>query len=205
MDCRTPGFPVLHYFLEFVKTHVHWVHDAIQPCHPMSSPSLPALNLSQHQGLFQWVHWVLHIRWPKYWSFSFSVGPSNEYSRLISFSMDWFYLAVQCTLRVFSSTTIQRISSLGLSLLHSPTLTPIHDYWKNHSFDYMGLCQQSDVSLLNTLSMFVTAFLPRRTCLLISGLQSLSTVILEPKKIKCHFLLFPLLFAVQWWDWMPAP
>ena len=55
MDCSTPGFPVLHYFLEFAQTHVHWVSDAIQPSHPLSPPSLPALNLSQHQGLFQWI------------------------------------------------------------------------------------------------------------------------------------------------------
>ena len=55
MDCSTPGFPVLHYLLEFAKTHVHWVDDTIQPSHPLSPPSPPALNLSQHQGLFQWV------------------------------------------------------------------------------------------------------------------------------------------------------
>ena len=90
---------------------------------------------------------ALRIRWPKYWSFSFSVSPSNEYSGMIFFRIDWFDLPeAQGTLRVFSSTTIQNISSLALSLLCGPALTSIHDYRKNHSFDYMNLCWQSNVS-----------------------------------------------------------
>ena len=94
MDCSTPGFPVLHYLLEFAQTHVHWVGDAIQWSGPLSSPSPPALNLSQHQGLFQWVGSV--HRWPKYWSFSFSITPPNEYSGSISFRTDWLdLLAIQ--------------------------------------------------------------------------------------------------------------
>ena len=94
MDCSTPGLPVHHQFPEFTQTHIHWVGDAIQSSHPLSFPSPPAFNLSQHQGLC--------IRWPKYWSFSFSISPSNEYSGLISFRMDWLYLpAVQGTLRSF--------------------------------------------------------------------------------------------------------
>ena len=98
MNCSMSGFPVLHYLPEFVPIHVHWVSDAIQPFHPWSPPSPPALNVSQHQGLFQWVG--LCIRWPKYWSFSFSTSPSSEYSALISFRMDWFdLLAVQGTLK----------------------------------------------------------------------------------------------------------
>ena len=93
-----PGFPVLHYLLELAQTPVHWVGDAIQPSHPLSSASSPALHLSQHQGLAS--ESALHIRWPKYWSFSFSISPSNEYSGLISFRMDWFdLLAVQGTLK----------------------------------------------------------------------------------------------------------
>ena len=91
MSCSTPGFPVLYYLLEFAQTHVHRVSDAIQPSHPLSSSFPPAFNLSQHQGL--------HIWWPKYWSFSFSISPSNEYSGLVSFGIDWFdLLAVQGTL-----------------------------------------------------------------------------------------------------------
>ena len=97
MDCSTPGFPILHHLLELAQTHVHWVSDAIQPTHPLSSPSPPAFTLSQHQGLSNGSG--LHIRWPKCWSFSFSISPSNEYSGLISFRMDWFDLAVQGTLK----------------------------------------------------------------------------------------------------------
>ena len=98
-DYNTPGFPVLHYLLEFAQTHVHWVSDAIQPSHPLSPSSPPAFDLSQHQGLFP-NESALHIRWPKYWSFSFSISPSNEYSRLISFRTDWFnHHAVQGTLQ----------------------------------------------------------------------------------------------------------
>ena len=86
---------------------------------------------------------VLRIRWPKYWSFNFSISPSNEYSGLISFRMDWLdLLAVQGTLSQESSPKPQfkSINSLALSLLYGPTLTSINDYWKNHSFDYMDLC-----------------------------------------------------------------
>ena len=94
MDSSTPGFPILHCLLEFAQTHVHLVDDSIQPSHPLSPP-FPALNLSQHQGLFQRVG-SLH----QYWSFSFSVSPSNEYSGLISFRIDWFdLLAVQGTFK----------------------------------------------------------------------------------------------------------
>ena len=99
VDCRTPGFPVHHYLLEFAQTHVHWVSEAIQRFHPLSLPSPPALNLSQHQGLFKWVSFFC-IRWPKYCSFSFSISPSNEYSGLICFRIDWLaLLAVQGTLK----------------------------------------------------------------------------------------------------------
>ena len=98
MDCSTPGFPVLHYLQEFAQIHVHLVDDAIQPSHHLSPPSLTALNLCQHQGLLQWAD--SSIRWPKYWSFS--ISPSNTYSGLISFRIDWFdSLAVQGTLKSF--------------------------------------------------------------------------------------------------------
>ena len=98
MDCSMPGYPVHHQLSELTHTDVHWVSDAIQPSHPLSSPSLPALNLSQHQGLYN--ESALRIRWPKYWSFSFSTSPSNEYSTLISFRIDWLdLLTVQGTLK----------------------------------------------------------------------------------------------------------
>ena len=97
MDCSMPGFPVYHQLPELTQTHVHRVRDAIQSPYPLSSPSPPAISLSQHQGL---IESVLHIRWPKYWSFSFNTSPSNEYSGLISFRIDCLdFLAVQGTLK----------------------------------------------------------------------------------------------------------
>ena len=91
---------------------------------------------------------VLHIRWPKYWSFCFSISPSNEHLGLISFRIDWFdLLAVQGTLKSLSlSRNTESINSLALSLLYDPTLISIHVYWKNHSFDYRDLCWQRNVS-----------------------------------------------------------
>ena len=100
MDCSTPGFPVLHYLLEFAQTHVHWVDDAIPPSHPLSPPSPPAFNLSSIRDFPYELAFC--IRWPKYWSLSlsFSISPSNECSVLISFKIDWFdLLAVQGTFK----------------------------------------------------------------------------------------------------------
>ena len=98
MNHSMPGLPVHHKLLEFTQTHVHRVSDAIQPSHPLSSPSPPAPNPSQHQGLFQWVNFLHEVA--KYWSFSFSISPSNEHPGLISFRMGWLdLLAVQGTLK----------------------------------------------------------------------------------------------------------
>ena len=99
MDCSsTPGFAVLYQLTELAQTHVHCVSDAIQPPHPLSYPSPPAFNLSQHQSFSN--ESALCIRWPKYWSFSFSISPSNEYLGLISFRIDWLdLLAGQRTLK----------------------------------------------------------------------------------------------------------
>ena len=97
MNRSTPGLLVHHQLLESTQTHVHCVHDAIQPSHPLLYPS-PALNQPQHQDLFN--ESALPIRWPKYWSFSFNISPSNEHSGLISFRMDWLdLLAVPGTLK----------------------------------------------------------------------------------------------------------
>ena len=113
MNCSTPGFPVLHHLPELSQTHVHWVGDAIQPSHPLSSrsplPSIfPSIRIFSNES-------ALCIRWPKYCSFSFSISPSNEYSGLISFRSDWFDLSIQGTLkslsRVFSNTTVQKHQS----------------------------------------------------------------------------------------------
>ena len=98
MDCSTPGLPVHHQFPESVQTHVRWGSDAIQPSHPLLSPSLPATIFPSIRVFSN--ESVLHIRWPKYWSFSFSISPSNEYSGLISFRMDWLdLLVIQGTLK----------------------------------------------------------------------------------------------------------
>ena len=125
MDCSSPGFPVHHQLPELAQTYFHWVGDAIQPSHPLSSSCPPAFNLSQHQGLFQWVSSAHQV--PKYWSFSFSSSPPNEYLGLISFRIDWLnLLAVQEAL--FSNTQFKSINSSMLSFLYSPTLTSIYDY-----------------------------------------------------------------------------
>ena len=115
MNCSMPGLPVHHQLPEFTQTHGHWVSDAIQPSHPLWSPSPPAPNPSQHQSLFQWVTFCM--RWPKYWSFSFSISPSKEIPGLISFIMDWLdLLAAQGTLKSLlqhrsSKTSILRRSA----------------------------------------------------------------------------------------------
>ena len=103
-DCSTPGLPVHHPVPEFTQTHVHWVGDAIQPSHPLSSTSSSAFSLSSLSQPFppsgSFPVSAVHIRWPKCWSLSFSISPLNEYSGLISFRIDWFYLlAVQGTLK----------------------------------------------------------------------------------------------------------
>ena len=139
MDCSTPGFPVHHQLLELAQTPVHQVGDAIQSSHPLSSPSPPALIFPSES--------VLHVRWPKDWSFSFSISPSNEYSGLISFRIDWFdLLAVQGTLKSLLQYHSLKVSILWrLALFNGSALTSIHDYWKNHSSDYMSLFRLSDV------------------------------------------------------------
>ena len=100
-------------------------------CHPLLLPPsiFPSIRVFSNES-------ALHIRWPKYWSFSFSISPSNEYSGLISFRMDWLdILAVQGLSRVFSNTTVQKHQFFGTSFLYSLNFTSIYDYWKDHSFD----------------------------------------------------------------------
>ena len=114
MDCNMPGFPILHYILEFAQTHVRWVGDAIQAFQLLPSPSSPALNLSSIM-VFSSVLTLL-IRWQKYCSFSFNISPSNEYSSLIAFRINWFELfAVQEPLK----SLFQLHSSKTLILQHS--------------------------------------------------------------------------------------
>ena len=118
LGCHTPGFPVHHQVPEFTQTHVHWVGGAIQPSHPLLSPSSPAFDLHQHQGLFKWV------RWPKFWSFSFNISPSNEHSGLVSFRMDLLnLLAVEGTLK-----NLLQHSSKASTLLRSACFIVQHSH-----------------------------------------------------------------------------
>ena len=135
MDCSTPGLPVHHQLLEFTQTHAHWVVDAIQPSHPLSSPSPPDFNISQHQGLFPWVS-SLH-----------QVAKVLEF-QLQHQSFQWIFrtdflwdglVGCSCSPRDSQESAptpqLKSICSSVLSFLYSPTLTSIHDYWKNHSLD----------------------------------------------------------------------
>ena len=146
MNCSMPGLPVHHQIPELTQTHAHRVSDAIQPYHPLSSPSSSAFNLSQNQGLFQWVSSSHQVA--KVLSLNFSISPSNEYSGLTSFRMDWFdLLAVQGTLKsLFSITTVQKYKFLGaqLSLWSN---SHIHTWLLEKPWLWLdGPCQQSDVS-----------------------------------------------------------
>ena len=135
MNHSTPGLPVHHQLPESTQTHFRWVSDAIQPSHPPLPPSPFALRVFSNES-------TLCIRWPKYWSFSFSISPSSEYSRLISSKIDWFDLfALQGTLNILLQNHNSKFNSLLLNLLYGPALTSVHDYWKNHTFDYTDLCQ----------------------------------------------------------------
>ena len=135
MNCSTPGFPVHYQLLEFTQTHVHWVSDAIQASPPLSSPSPPTFNLSQHQGLFKWV------------------SPSHQVSKVLEFqlqhqSFQWIFrthflwdllVGFSCCPRNSQESSptpkFKSINSSALSFLYGPPLTSIHDYWKNHSFN----------------------------------------------------------------------
>ena len=118
MDWSTLGLPIHHQLPEFIQTHVHWVSDAIQPSHPLSSPSLPAFNLSQHQGHFKWVSSSHQAA--KLLEFKLNISPSNEHPGLIFFRMDWLdLLAVQRTLK----SLLQHHSSKATILRHSAFFT----------------------------------------------------------------------------------
>ena len=147
MDCSMPGLPVHHQLPEFTHTDVHWVGDTIQPALPLSSHSLPTFNLSQLRVFSN--KSALRMRWPKYWSFRCIISPSNEYSGLISFRIDWLDWSPYCPRDSQESSPTPQFKSISfpvLSLLYGPTLTSMHDYRKNHSFDYTDLCWPSKVS-----------------------------------------------------------
>ena len=143
-------------------------------CHSLLPSIFPCIRVFSNEL-------TVHIRWPKYWSFSFSIILSNEYLGLISFK-------ITCWAKGFQESTpapqFESISSSMLCLLYVPTLTSVRDYWKDYSLEYQDLCCKVMSVLLNTLSRLVIAFLSRSNHLLISWLRSLFTVILEPKKRK---------------------
>ena len=180
MDCSMPGLPVLHHLLEFAQTRVHWVGDAIQPSViPFSClQSFPASGSSPMSQFF--------TRWAKYWSFSFSISPSNEYLGLIYFRIDCFDLvAVHGTLESLLQHHSSKASILQCSAFFMVQLS--HPYMTTGKI--LALTRWAFVGkvmslFFNMLSRFVIAFLPRSMCLWILKLQSLSSVTLELKKIK---------------------
>ena len=182
MDCSMPGFPVHHQLPELAQTHAHWVSDAIQPSRPLLSPSppvFPSIRVFSNES-------VLRLKWPKYWSFIFSTSPSNEYSGLISFRMNWFdLLAVQGTLK----SLLQHHNSKASILWHSAFLLfqfshPYMTTGKTIAWTRQTFVGKVMSLLFNMLSRLIIAFFPRSKHLLISWLQSPSAVILEPPKIK---------------------
>ena len=184
MDCSTPGFPVHHQLPELAQTHAHQVCDAIPPSHPLSSPSPPNFNLSQHQHLFKWVSSSYQVA--KVLELQLQHQSSNDYSGLISFRIDWFdLLAVQGTLKSLLQHHSSKASILQRSAFFMVQLS--HPYMTTGKTT--ALTRQTFVGkvmslLFNMLSRMVITFLPKSKHLLISWLQSPSAVILEPPKIN---------------------
>ena len=181
MDCNTTGLPVHHQLTELAQTLVHWVSDAIQPSHPclllLFLPSIfPSIKVFSNES-------VLHIRWPKYWSFSFSISPSKGYSGLISFRIDCLDVP---TVQGTPKSLLQHHSSKA-SILHCSVSFIVqlsHPYiaiGKNIALIRWTFVGKVLSLLFNTLFRSLIVFLPRSKRLLISWLQSSSTVILEPK------------------------
>ena len=171
MDCSTPGLPVHQQLPELVKLTSIELGDAIQPSHPLLSSTMPSIFPSLKVFSSES---VLRIRWPKYWSFCFSISPSNEYSGLISFRMDWFdLLAVQGTLQSIpqhhssKASIIQRSAFFMVQLSHPYTTTG-----KTIALTRWTFVSKVMSLLFNMLSRFVIAFLPRSKHLLISWLIS---------------------------------
>ena len=146
MNHSTPGLPVQHHLPEFIQTHAHRGSDAIQPPHPLSSPSPPAPNPSQHQGLFKWVsssHQVAKVLEFQLQHQSFQWTPRTH---LLQDGLVGSPCSPRDSQESSPTPQFKSINFLALSFLHSPTLTSIHDHWKNHSLDQTDLCWQSNVS-----------------------------------------------------------
>ena len=186
MDCSLPGFPVHHQLLELTQTHVHWVSGSIQTSHHLSSPSPPTFNLLQHQVFSN--ESALGIRRSKYWSFSFNISPSNEYSGLISFRMDWLdLLSIQGTLK----SLLQHHSSKASILRHSAffIVQLSHPYMTTGKT--IALTRQTFVGkvmclLFNMLSRLVITFLPRSKSLnFMAAVTNCSDFVAQKNKV-CH-------------------
>ena len=146
MNHSTPVLPVHLQLPEFTQTHVHRVSDAIQPSHPLSFPSPPAPNPSQHHSLFQWVnssHDMAKVLEFQLQHHSFQRIPRAD---LLQNGLVWSPCSPRDSQESSPTPQFKSISSLALSFLHSPSFTSIHDHWKNHSLDWMDLCWQSNVS-----------------------------------------------------------
>ena len=209
VDCSTPDFPITNSWsllkLKSIKSVMPCNHLIL--CRPLLL--LPSILLNSQVFSNES---VLCTRWPKYWSISpsASVLPVNIQDW---FLYDWLVWS-PCSPRdsqESSTSQIKSINSLAPRFLYSPTLTSIYDYWKNHSFDQMDFCWQSIVSAFDLLSRLIIAFLPRSKHLLISWLQSPSTVILKPPKIKsltasfvspsiCHEVMEPAALNLSFWN-----
>ena len=198
MNQSTPGLPVHHQLPEFTQTHVHQVSmpsSHLILCRPLLllPPIPPSIRVFSNES-------ALHMRWPKYWTFSFSISPSNEHPGLISFRMDWLdLLAVQGTLKSLlqhhsSKASILQRSAFFIVQLSHPYMTT----GKTLALTRRTFVDKVMSLIFNMLSRLVITFLPRSKHLLISWLQSLSAVILEPPKIKSATVpLFPHLFAMK--------
>jgi len=210
MNHSTPGLPVHHQLPEFTQTHVHRVSDAIQTSNPLLSPSPPApippsIRVFSNES-------TLRMRWPKYWSFSFSISPSNEHPGLISFRMDWLdLLAVQGTLKSLLQHHSSKASILQRSAFFSVQLSPPYmTTGETIAFTRWTFVGKVMSLLFNMLSRLVITFLPRSKRILILRLQSPSAVIFEPRKIKsdtvptvspsiCHEVMGPDAMIFVFW------
>ena len=195
MNHSTPSLPVHHQLLEFTQIHIHRVSDAIQPSHPLLSPSPPAHNPSQHQSLFQWVN------------------SSHEVAKVLEFQLQHHSLQRTPRADLLQNGLVGCLKSLlqhhssKASILHCSAFFIVqlsHPYMTTGKT--IALTRRTFVGkvmflLLNMLSRLDITFLPRSKRLLISWLQSPSAVIWSPKKESLP--LFPHLFAIKWWDWMP--
>ena len=207
MNRRTPDLPVHHQLPEFTQTHVHWLGDAFQPFHPLSSPSPPAPNPSQHQSfpvsqLFAWGGQSIGV------SASASVLPMNTQDWSPLGWSGWISSQSKGLSRVFSNTTVQKHQFFGAQL-SSQSNSQFHPHMTTG--ETVALTRRTFVGkvmslLFYMLSRLVIIFLPRSKHLLILWWQSPSAVFLEysPQKSQPLFPLFSHLFAMKWWDWMPS-